>query len=409
MSQFFQASTSGITPSDVIKTLTPDVGGPIYPINGNINIFGQKSLSSQVMETTQNPNGTMNVENLVYYTRYVVDISTTPGIRGTYTTVQAAIDQAVIDQAYNFSSALIYLRSVNNSEIVTVPSTFRGFTFVGTGNNQAVSSPSQWIIQGANVSFYNTWLRNVITDFAVNIYNCTIFGFISNASANGNFFSNCQCFTVVFNGASSINQNFLNSCTIFGITVQNQDNVSLVGCAVSSVTLADSGKVNALGCQFQTVSGGSCIIGSSNSVNYVINCTFNISTSSYAIDALASIYLILNSCTGAILFSNSVTPLYFSSQSGNISQITLPAGGTTLTLNDSFIGIDTTAPRIVNMFATPFKGLTYTIADVTGSAGANNITVNGNGSNIDGAASISIASNYASLTLIYTGTIWKVI
>lgn len=53
------------------------------------------------------------------------------------------------------------------------------------------------------------------------------------------------------------------------------------------------------------------------------------------------------------------------------------------------------------------KGRVFIIKDAAGGAGANNITIDGDGSeNIDGAATKVIATNYAAVWLYSNGTAW---
>ena len=79
---------------------------------------------------------------------------------------------------------------------------------------------------------------------------------------------------------------------------------------------------------------------------------------------------------------------------------------------DVFLGVTTASLAItINLYATPTTGQVVTISDVSANAGANNITVNGNGHNIIGstsASSYTINANGASINLKYTGSIWKV-
>lgn len=62
----------------------------------------------------------------------------------------------------------------------------------------------------------------------------------------------------------------------------------------------------------------------------------------------------------------------------------------------------------VNLPATPLNGQTITIKD-TGSALTNNITVSGNGNNIDGNATALINTNYGAIEAIFDGTEWFII
>lgn len=54
-------------------------------------------------------------------------------------------------------------------------------------------------------------------------------------------------------------------------------------------------------------------------------------------------------------------------------------------------------------------GLIYDIKDGDGTASSGNITVQGNGANIDGESSFAIDTNYASYTFVFNGTEWNLI
>jgi len=80
-------------------------------------------------------------------------------------------------------------------------------------------------------------------------------------------------------------------------------------------------------------------------------------------------------------------------------------------LTDYVIACDTGAGVLtVTLPAAPETGRVYIVCDEGGAAGANNITIGGNGNNISAggstAASKVIDSNYGSMYLVYTGTIW---
>lgn len=83
-------------------------------------------------------------------------------------------------------------------------------------------------------------------------------------------------------------------------------------------------------------------------------------------------------------------------------------GAYTATTTDSVILCNTSggAFAITLPNATTCKGKTYTIKDSANSAAANNITVNTNGGNIDGAATQIINTNYGIVTVISDGTNW---
>lgn len=80
----------------------------------------------------------------------------------------------------------------------------------------------------------------------------------------------------------------------------------------------------------------------------------------------------------------------------------------TVLTSDEIVSIGTiAAPFTVNLPATPTLGDTYTIKDANGSAALFNITISGNGVNIDGGfASIVLITNFTQATFIYNGTTW---
>lgn len=96
-------------------------------------------------------------------------------------------------------------------------------------------------------------------------------------------------------------------------------------------------------------------------------------------------------------------------QSGLVSTLTTPGAYPYTTLaSDYVILVDTSSARTINLIAAPTAGATYRIRDNVGSAAANNITISGNGKNINGAASYTINVAYGAVDLIYNGTEWGV-
>jgi hypothetical protein len=74
--------------------------------------------------------------------------------------------------------------------------------------------------------------------------------------------------------------------------------------------------------------------------------------------------------------------------------------------SDAIIGVTSTAAaRTITMPASSLvTGQVWTIKDESGGASVNNITVSGNGKNIDDAATYPISTNYGSVSLYYNGT-----
>lgn len=81
----------------------------------------------------------------------------------------------------------------------------------------------------------------------------------------------------------------------------------------------------------------------------------------------------------------------------------------TVLLSDETLAVDTSIARsiVLPTAATTNKNKKYIIKDISGSAGANNITISvTGGGNIDGAATLVISSNYGKATVVNTGTHW---
>lgn len=81
----------------------------------------------------------------------------------------------------------------------------------------------------------------------------------------------------------------------------------------------------------------------------------------------------------------------------------------TVLTSDHLIGVtDTSAPRTITLpNSGRLQGMEIIVADESGAAGTNNITINGNGSNINGAATATISTNYGEMRLYWTGSQWK--
>lgn len=73
--------------------------------------------------------------------------------------------------------------------------------------------------------------------------------------------------------------------------------------------------------------------------------------------------------------------------------------------------IDTTGGAFtITLSATPYVGMKYEFVDAaaTGSFGANNLTISGNGKTINGANTLVLNANFASRALEYVGSSWIV-
>ncbi len=122
---------------------------------------------------------------------------------------------------------------------------------------------------------------------------------------------------------------------------------------------------------------------------------------------------------GIIYFDSSINR-FVASESGGAYAL-LGSSGTsfpfspTHTVNPPYTALSTDYLIAVNgggtitLLASPTAATTFIVKDLNGTAGSSNITINGNGNNIDGASTYVISANYESITIAYTGTEWSII
>ncbi|MDD3471765.1 MAG: hypothetical protein PHS86_03190, partial [Syntrophaceae bacterium] len=126
------------------QTLSSGNGG------GITSVVGQSSLVAPTITVTT-AGTTATVEDRAWITPYVVDPSATPGLRGTFQTIQAAIDQIVADGYGFLPYHTIYIRPGNYIEDIVFPSTV-GIILASMGPLGAITQSTNVTIQG-NVSF----------------------------------------------------------------------------------------------------------------------------------------------------------------------------------------------------------------------------------------------------------------
>lgn len=116
-------------------TLTGDDGTVLHPSSANFNIYGQTNSALnpavQVMETNGS-GSTLFIEDRTSTTPLVVDASTTIGSRGTFSTIQSAIDAAVSGQT-------IFIKSGIYEENVTLKAGVNLATYGNSGFTPTVT------------------------------------------------------------------------------------------------------------------------------------------------------------------------------------------------------------------------------------------------------------------------------
>lgn len=117
-----------------------------------------------------------------------------------------------------------------------------------------------------------------------------------------------------------------------------------------------------------------------------------------------AINLQVNSVTTASVVNNK-----FAFNKGRRRNITTITTTYQVLVTDDYIAVTTlAAPFTITLPASPTVGDTYEIKDATGNAATNNLTINGNGANIDGAANFLMSQPYASATFTFLNGQWSV-
>jgi hypothetical protein len=98
-----------------------------------------------------------------------------------------------------------------------------------------------------------------------------------------------------------------------------------------------------------------------------------------------------------------VTGLTSSIQINKLAVAIVNANYTATTTNHVLL-VNTAAARTITLPASPVDGQVYHIKDKSGNALTNNITIAGNGNDIDGAGSATINTDYGSLYVVYSST-----
>jgi hypothetical protein len=102
---------SGGSGSGNLNQLTPDIGGPVLPVSGNININGIGGL-----QTINAGNPTMQVNDLRWLTQFTVDPNASAGSDAEFTTITAAVAAASAA-----GGGTVFVRTGTYNESFTLP------------------------------------------------------------------------------------------------------------------------------------------------------------------------------------------------------------------------------------------------------------------------------------------------
>lgn len=437
--------------STAITTLTPDVGAAIAPTAGNINVLGYDTSASQsIMDTHNVGSSTMRVENRAWLTPLVVDPTATIGNRGTYQTLTAAL-------AAVSSGQTIYLRPGTYTENVTVSTACTIASMQGNGFQGAaivagtitVSAAITVTLSGLRLQTNSVPLLTVsgsaativnLTDCFLNVTNNTGISYTTSSSSSeinlmycsGNitttgigYFASTSAGRITMFGCRFINTGLsVTANTISAgelVIEETRFNAPITSSATASLSGRNSiifnGATNATGLTIggngsantfvfcRVLSGTASAISVSDATS-LFNCNIGSNNTNATVGA-GTIHF-----SGVSYTDNSastVTTQRVDTFHPGAQRVALPAGDYTVLNGDMFVGATSSAARAIALPAAASTGETHTIADITGTAAANNITITGSAGNIDGAATKVINVNYGSVTVVWTGTIWKII
>jgi hypothetical protein len=375
---------------------------------------GVSCNSAPVMQANYG-SGTLSFENRSWDTAYVVDSSAAAGTRGTFATIQAAINAVFADGAA-VGIGYIKIRSGFYAENLSFPSGGNFFIQGPTPINPTGSSNNVVIILGGhtlgdssillaeNIQFTNS--GSVSFNFTgspslASFYSCQVDANLATSilltfrdctPGNAGSISVSSGSLVAYN--SSFNNIVLSggglTCyrtSVGAMTLSNAVAPVFYYCTISSFTGSTSG----------TPEFYNCVSSNATGINYTGN-------------ILVSDLSHTNVNPGDFFGSGISEGLALTTQ-GNVLIRRLVATSATVAKNDYYIGITSTAsPRTITLPDTsstplkPRKGQCFKFKDQSGGAAANNITITPNGGTIDGAGSYVITTNYGYVELMFDGT-----
>lgn len=453
-------------------TLTGDTGGALSATGGNWNIIGQKAGTLAVVDTIGNVS-TISIEDRTWISSLVVDPSSTSGLRGTFTTITAALTAAVSGQT-------IYVRPGTYVENLTLKAGVDICAMTGDGYSntvaidgsisasyagratisgcQLISRNSDGItISGASATVLTvkdcvlSQAANAGTHYSLVMSAASgelyIFDCFGSTTTNGSWINmtaglakivNCN---LANNGGTTLN-NLVSGGTLTiiasaigtdatvgaGFTVSAGVLTALNSNFSGQITSSGTGDINLENSRIYTPNS-TCLTSGSSGGDECMNCVLVGGTAS-AISVGST--LLLSNCSvnssntnaitgagtlsfGGIVFTGTSSLINTSTQiplvqSNDAIRITTPGAYPYTTVpQDQLILVDTSLARTITPLASPTTGQKHIIKDNVGSAATNNITITPSGKNIDGAASTIINLNYGSVTIVYNGTQWLII
>jgi hypothetical protein len=427
-----------------VNSLTPDSGAPVTAIAGTIPTLGYQAGIVPTIETYNDGSGNFRIADQSWETQYVVDPSTTNGLKGTFQTIQSAINQAVSDgAAYPNNFKKIYIRTGTYTENLSIPP---GIMLSG----EVLSDPS-----GGVITPYQTTLISGNHTFTGGcVWGATGINFLA---ASGDMFSNNNASIVfmymrncLFYAASgsvgtsfpvgylSFDQcSFLGSGNAFNFTSgtlnitksifsQNATIIMSGGefivdttYGIGTVTLSGGALIEAVNCTFTTTTASNYNIDATatSAPGSLLNCGFSGANIAGVSASTSGAWIMQNCYTGTTndsvnfaLYSSTINlNNYGNANQGNLIKSYRTATNYQMDTLNYYVGVTSTGSAITIDLpdsSAPQRDQVFIIKDEGGGAATHNITVTTSGGvkTIDGATSKVINTNYGFLQVIYNGT-----
>lgn len=403
--------------------------GSAAPVANVLNVFGQNAGSVDVASTNASGN-TLNVENRTWGTQYVVDASSTTGLRGTFTTIQAAINQAVADGSPTSIKTIFIRRGTYIENLVMPAASIHLCAYTPVGNLANVNTSFIDVAIAGNITF----TAGAVAHFT-NLFLATIDATTTVSITTGiNSCSFCHC---LFNtgGTSNISLTStvtsglkLDHCSVVGGNVAtSQGDIEIYNSTISSLaltttgivvatqsefitatsTLADTSQATFNFCEFSTASSTALTVGAGCTAN-VYNTIIN-SSAANVIDGSGTLnhsgLSFVNGSQNIATTTQNVKP-----SSAIVPRTAVASSPYVVLSTDYFISVDTTSARTIQLPNAPSTNQVFTVKDRTGGALLNNITVTTVGGvvNIDGSTSYVINVNFGSAQFIFNGTTYEI-
>lgn len=427
-------------------TLTPDSGPALT--GSSFNVKGCQAGSTPVMETVS-ASGNFQIENRSWLSRYVVDPSSDPGIRGTFSTISAAVNQAVADGAVISSGLVqtIWIRPGYYTEDVFIPdNAFLNIMcqsvggYVNTNASDAVilgnvTFGSSTITYWENVCLYTQSGPDTITIpnvAAIAFKNCTIMeGSNSAVNVTGNSyaisFDGCTFFGKVIASTPS-NQStsrglVLNSRLLSQWHLSNYAAFRFINCDLIGFICDDHAIAETLNCQ-GTAAGIPFISGTTDAQQVAFNTSLRTLGQSSSPSPIFDF-------PGTVFFSNltfkpiddtqnwpysplssfQTTAKLTPTMMGNVTSAVRIASDYSATYYDQYVGVtDTSAPITITLLNLIMPDQELTVKDESLAAASNPITVVVEGGGlIEGSISKQINTNGGCMRLKFDGTNYFII